>query len=364
MKRLICLPLLLLLATPGHALITSASGQSTPASVSATAPGSVRLSWQIISTQHNAPVHSTQLGFALDSCNHPDLSLNRSLGGTLNGAGTLRLTETVPVPPGLTARARRSGRPNILLCRTFSDADGTATAIIQLPVHGSGLTGRQLGLEAITLRLNNGETGAVVPRGAPLAARALMRYRGHGLLEGVWEIAGPMTSDQRPGWRTLAPIHRMLGAGGTVQLVSPDLPTATPGVYQLRLRLIRPPVQSDTLMLRYQVTNAHTLLDGVRPIALSAPDEGARLRPNTRFRWQCLPGAHHYLLLLQAEDDQPPLGQAVRPACSAEQMDTTLSEGVWSRLRPHESWHWWVEAIDAHGRPIGRTPKRKGTLEP
>lgn len=364
MKCLTCLLLLLLLATPGHALITSASGQSTPAGVSATAPGSVRLSWQIVSTLHNAPVRSTQLGFALDSCSHPDLSLNRSLGGTLSGTGTLRLTETVPVPPGLTTRARRSGKAHILLCRTFSDADGPATAIIQLPVHGSGLNGRQLGLEAITLRLSNGETGAVVPQGAPLAARALMRYRGHGLLEGVWEIAGPLTGDQRPGWRTLASIHRMLGAGGTVQLVSPALPTAIPGAYQLRLRLTRPPVQRDTLVLRYQVTNAHTLLGGVRPIALSAPDEGARLRPNTRFRWQCLPGVHHYLLLLQSDKNQPPLGQAVRPACSAEQMETTLREGVWSRLRPDGKWHWWVEAIDEHGRSIGRSPKRRGTLQP
>lgn len=362
--KLITALLLLLMTVTAHADILNVSGQSLPGSVSATAPGHIRLSWQIRNSDHHAAIQSDTLLYALGSCNTPELTLSRSLSGTTDASGTAHLNEVVPVPPALAVRARKTGLHNIVICRTFSDKTTSRTGVIELRVRTSSLGRSELGLQAISLRLSNGERSAVVPRNAPLTVNARVRYQGQGLLEGVWEVAGPISSSEPSQWNPLATIHQRLSAEGHVRLVSPLLPTHTPGTYQIRLRLIRPPVQDDALVLTYQVIPQQTTGDELHPITLLTPAAGGALYANSHFSWRCLPQAHHYLLMLQSDRRQLVIGQAVRPQCTKGIAQTIPSEILWSNIQPDQPYHWWIEAIDDQGHLIGRSAVRSLRIHP
>jgi hypothetical protein len=306
-----------------------------------------------------------------------------SASATNNGVSpsTVRFTESVAVPPDITVKANRLGAGTITYVRQFNDGSGPVALQTSILVGGSAAA--QLGITREALTFDDGAVVRVVPANDPLLAVAEVNFTGSGTLNAVWEVAGPGTTGGQPLFRELQPVTRGLLGSEPVFIRSVRLPTDSPGVYQVRLRITSPAPGFDPPVLTYYVGDARSAVPGgIVPMALIGPADGAVLDRETRFAWQALEGAKAYKIEIFASPgtdpfDLPDLSGAsgaadlrlARAALAAPpisglivagaQSQTLLSAAVRARLKTRRTYFWRVQAISPEGTVIGEAQVRR-----
>jgi hypothetical protein len=112
---------------------------------------------------------------------------------------TVRIPETVMVPPDVTVRANRMGAQTVSFVRVFNDGTGPMSGSELIVIGGSGA-----GLFGITreaLSFDDGAAVRVVQKGDKLSARAEIDFTGAGSMSALWEIAGPSSTAGQPQFR-------------------------------------------------------------------------------------------------------------------------------------------------------------------
>ncbi|WP_111642591.1 hypothetical protein [Marinimicrobium alkaliphilum] len=314
-----------------------------------------------------------------------------------DGQVILSINETLTVPADVSRRAAERGHSTLSFVRRFS-INGMAITSVQtirlstpapgpepepapmrtnpnamrsLP-EGQEVTASGLLVRRVALRFEDGSPVASVARDEPLRAQAHIHYDRAGLLEAVWELATPATTGGQPVYRRLDNVRQYLGAGQQATLQSPVLPVEEAGLYLLRLRLIQPRFEQDTLDLRYQVSSRSTEPARVPVLRVSAPAAGAPLRADTRFQWRPVAQTRAYQLELY---ERPPTATNTdtqrEPHTAAAEMteapttgmllpgnteSTQLSPAALQRLAPGRTYYWRIVAVNADGAIVAASP--------
>ncbi|MGA7985522.1 MAG: hypothetical protein WCA01_10125 [Burkholderiales bacterium] len=294
---------------------------------------------------------------------------------------TVRIPETVVVPPDVTVRANRMGAQTVSYVRTFNDGTGPMQGSELILIGGSGSA--LFGITREALAFDDSAAVRVVQAGDRLSARAEVDFTGSGSMSAVWEIAGPSSTVGQPQYRELQPVTRGLIGHGPEIVKSPDLPTDTPGYYLLRLRITQPLPGFDPPMLAYYVGEASSGARGAfTEMVVTSPGDGALFDPGTRFAWQPVAGAKVYKIELFGSPESDKFGlpdiadqaAAADPArvraalasppaagmiVTAGQTQVALTSATRARLQPRHSYFWRVQAIGADGGVIGAAQLRQ-----
>ncbi|MBB3060533.1 hypothetical protein [Microbulbifer rhizosphaerae] len=316
-------------------------------------------------------------------------AVQRPLVGRLAGSADGRLVsftlnETVTVPAEVSQRAAALGARQLLYVRQFSINGMSVTGVqtIRLSAslpnaarslpEGQAVTASGLIVRRVALRFDDGAAVASVGRSERLRALAAIRYDRAGLLEAVWEVATPATTRGQPVFRRLDTVRQYLGGGQEASLQSPVLPTDEAGLYLLRLRLLQPSLESDSIELRYQVSGKPAAPVFVPVLPVTSPQAGTALDAATEFRWRPAAGTRAYQLELY---DQPPSAAtsvtSSEPGTVPAEMTaapatgvllqgntdrTRLSPTVLHRLLPGRIYYWRVSAVNAEGAIVAASP--------
>src|SRR5690606_18480590 len=223
----------------------------------------------------------------------------------------------------------------------------------------------------------------VLGRNEPLTAITELNFSGNGLLQAQWEVASPESTSGEPVFRPLSQVRQYLVGGSAEVLRSPVLPTATTGLYFVRLRISDPDPDFEPPVIRYFVLQGRR--DEQPPgstLALGAPAPRTLLGPDTVFAWSAIPGARAYQLEVYRGREEPGLrlpdlrGQIGEPTPSeiAEALSRPPVTGVLVRgatnpavlspmarrhLLPGRAYFWRVLALGADGRIVGASPLRE-----
>jgi hypothetical protein len=303
-------------------------------------------------------------------------------GSAVSGVpSTVRLTESIAVPPEVSVKASRLGVSSISYVRQFNDGSGPVALQSTILVGGSAAA--QLGITREALTFDDGAVVRVVPANDPLLAVAEVDFTGSGTVSAVWEVAGPGTTGGQPQFRELQPVTRGLLGSEPVFVRSVRLPTDSPGVYQVRLRITSPAPGFDPPVLTYYVGDARSAVPGgILPMSLIGPADGALLNRETRFVWQAVEGAKAYKIEIFASPgtdpfDLPDLSgtsdavdlRHARTALAAPpvsglivagaQSQTLLSAAARARLETRHTYFWRVQAIGPEGSVIGEAQVRR-----
>jgi len=305
-------------------------------------------------------------------------------GSAVSGVpSTLRFTESIAVPPDVTVKASRLGVSSISYVRQFNDGGASPPVALQSSILVGGSAAAQLGITREALTFDDGAVVRVVPANDPLLAVAEINFTGSGTLNAVWEVAGPGSTGGQPLFRELQPVTRGLLGSEPVFIRSVRLPTDSPGVYQVRLRITDPQPGFDAPVLTYYVGDARGAVPGgIIPMALIGPADGALLDRETRFAWQAVEGAKAYKIELFASPGTDPFDipdltgtsdaadlRLARAALAAPpvsglivagvQSQTLLSAAARARLEARHTYFWRVQAIGPEGTVIGEAQVRR-----
>lgn len=384
--KFIVLGLLVLLALPSRANVTTAVGSASSRQVPLGRTTTVSIVWKVSgayggNAQPPFRIASSQGQFVGGLQGVPVLgSFSRTLSRSspiANYSG-LTMRETVTIPASVTYRAYKQGITTIYIERTFDDFDGGIQnpGFVALKISGSGVAGLSLGRQ--TLYFDDGSARRVVDQDAPLHALTRLDYAGSGPLKGVWEVADPTSTSGQPIYRIIKPVRRFVAAGGEVSLRSPRLKTSVPGRYLVRFR-IEEPVAFDELSIEYFV-GRKPISEPPVDIALQTPADGGVLREDHPFRWQAQPRAIAYRVELYEK------GLTAPPDTAAEQLlgeagdkhssdlrgapvagalvpatDTSLAPSRLMKTHLHagHSYQWRVLAIGKDGRAISQSVVRE-----
>lgn len=294
---------------------------------------------------------------------------------------TVRITESVFVPPDVTVKANRLGASAISYVRQFNDGSGPVA--LQAGILVGGSAAGQLGISREALTFDDGAVVRTVQARDPLTAVAEIDFNGSGSMSAVWEVAGPSTTAGRPVFRVLQPVTRGLLGVQPAFLKSGPLPTDSPGVYIVRLRILDPVPAFDPPALTYYVGDVRSALPGgVALMTVMGPADGAMFDPETRFAWQPIRGAAAYKVELFASPGTDPFGlpdlagssgsddlrlaraALARPPASgmivpAAQTQIALSSAARAKLQRRSTYFWRVQAIGPEGNVIGEATVRQ-----
>lgn len=297
----------------------------------------------------------------------------------LPGVGaTVPLTEVVLVPASVIYRAYSLGDSGFLYTRTFTDSSGGGFAMsVTLNITSSALSG--FSLTGMSLSFDNDAVVRVVHQKHKLSAKAVINSNGTGLLQGVWEVADPISTSAQPIYRPLLVVRQYLTGSNKQTFTSPVLPTELSGLYLVRFRVTDPVPGFEQPFLRYFVSSgkpgeAVPLL----PIGLILPSPASLLMSDTMFAWEPIDGARAYQIELYARamtdaDKLPNLGEALSPTSqtlpdtppvsgmlvAGNQTHAILSATARSHLKPGQIYLWRVLAIGEDGHVIGASSIRE-----
>ena len=374
----------------GAAILTGQSGVLPATSIVALGqPASVVLNWSVTSVFVGFPgtlpytVTSSSGQFVagatvLGTVN----SILSASGSAVSGVpSTVRFTESIAVPPDVTVKASRLGVSTISYVRQFNDGSGPVALQSSILVGGSAAA--QLGITREALTFDDGAVVRVIPANDPLLAVAEINFTGSGTVSAIWEVAGPGTTGGQPMFRELQPVTRGLLGSEPVFIRSLRLPTDSPGVYIVRLRITSPAPGFDPPALTYYVGDARAAIPGgIVPMALISPADGAMLDHETRFAWQAVDGAKAYKIELFASPGTDPfdlpdltgtsdasdlrLARAALAAPPASglivagaQSQAVLTAAARARLKTRHTYFWRVQAIGPEGTVIGEAQVRR-----
>jgi len=281
------------------------------------------------------------------------------------------VTETFIIPANVIDKAYKAGKTNFFYSRNFTDVNGSSSWSVTLYIASSSLSGFSISGESLSF--DDHSVLRMAHLSEKLTANAEINYTGTGLLQAVWEVADPVSTQAQPIFRPLMHVRRYLAGSGKQTITSPELPTTMSGLYLLRLRITEPQSGFEQPSLRYFVSSGKPGEKlPIQPIGVLMPVSRTLLAPDTLFAWQPLPGAFAYQLELYARamteaDKLPDLGGDSGPVSqvlpktpaaagiqiTANKTHTTLPATTLSHLKPGHIYLWRVVAIDKKGRTIG-----------
>lgn len=379
---------LLFLVAPAEAQTTiTVTANPAKFQVSATAPTTVSVVWQITRVSPPVPGTSSSPNAQIIVGGTPVATVGAPLSRTFPGVSFTEvafLSETVVIPQSAVFRAVKSGAP-IVLARTFNDTEGVSdTGAATLAPTGPG--SEAFSVSRLDLRFEDQSRVKVLPKNVRLRAIAELSTTGRGLVEAEWQIAPAVTTPGTPVFQTLALVRQPVAFGGRLVITSPPLPTRFEGTNLVRLRITDPRTRFDAPELTYYVTPESPQADQQSPRLLltTAPAPGTPLTLTTRFAWQAVPGAQVYKLQVfpapPGPDDAPSGTQVTTPVPLDPAPDTTQLAGLQPltgavvpgtqteiRLQDYSLAHlpgdrrylWTVTALDAEGARLGVSPPRE-----
>lgn len=344
MLRSLIIAMLLMLA-PGLALaLDSVTATPGTAYVQGTGTATVSIRWTAqITVGSDQTVTLTSTGGTLVAGAEPPVAAGGTLRRTVRltaGTHMVRITERLRIDR-TTARYILEGGGGTFV-RVFTDTlAGTATATIVLQGRASGSGG--LTVQAFDLSFDDGSAFRSVAAGEALLARANVSTAGRGLVQGIWQIAGP-----EGGFRTLKRVRFTAGGPKKTLVESPALPTDQTGSYRLRF-VLGDGEGEEGPVIRYTVGAG----EEVAGIALTSPAAGAELGSQTRFGWEGVTGAERYRIEFLAEADLKTLASVETLKTSAVVKSFTLDRLTGGPLV------WRVVALDGSGNVIARSAQRR-----
>ncbi len=383
----------LVLVSPAHAIVTSVKVAPEEGIVPFNRPTTLRVVWTVETTlgagtllfsngalvraydpAATASYCSTYFTIGGGDVSTPFALVARRVSASAGAGGVAKVRETIQVPASWLVWARKNGYRTLHYIRFFDDGTQTNCYVLKITLAGGGgFSAREFGLSYVRMRFDDDSIARVVEQGAELRVRAEVRYRGHGLLRAVWEVADPArTRSGKVLYTPIATVHRYLTGTGRTVLEGPALPTTLTGLHLVRLRLIEPAIDAPRLFLRYFVRARTAPPAALASIALRAPEPGAALGPETRFAWTPVEGAAAYRLEVY-EAPVPGFagraGGATKPEEGARPVAGLLLDGAErsaalsalaaSRLRGPAVYLWRVIAFGRDGRPVAASPYRR-----
>jgi hypothetical protein len=300
------------------------------------------------------------------------------------------INENLNVPARVSERAAASGARTLYYVRFFNLGETRGFAAFQsIPLQqaapgrsfgvaeeGSEITATGVRIDRISLLFDRGTLTESISEGDSLRAQARIRFQGAGIIDAVWEVATPESTQGEERFVPLRQVRQYLGGSREVILDSPPLPNELTGLHRLRLRFLQPDLGSlvtgpEALLLSYRVSES-----AVRPsptVVTISGQAGGTLDPNTRFRWQAVPGSFAYQLeFYDRWPDEPQSDPSLVPTArigeqqlielsiapftgvllSSGQNQTRLGAATMRHLQPGQHYYWRVIAIDLQGQVI------------
>jgi hypothetical protein len=269
----------------------------------------------------------------------------------LGAGGQGFATETVALSPATIRTALQLGVNTLLLSRSFGVKPLGATAAATIHI-GGGASGA-LALSRVSLHFEDRSLVRVLRSGDSAVAVAEINYTGSGVLNGLWEVAAPPSTQGEPVFVPVASTSVNLASGGLTEVSSPALPATLEGSYYVRFRIRSPVVPFTSLLLRYAVEGGSS---EVRPIEIVGPRQHATLDVGTHFEWQPSPDAVAYRLEFYEPD---PAREALDPICGqwvpSSQRDAVLSALARTHLEAGRSYRWRIIALSTDSRVVARS---------
>ncbi len=309
-------------------------------------------------------------------------NLSKTIPCNLNAGAIFTFTESVFIPADIVQRAQRSGASGLVFVRQFDNSPGSPfTGEVQLPITGSAAAGFSVSREA--LQFDNGAPVRVLARREALQAFAEIDYSGSGLLQAVWELAGPTSTTGEPIFRPLSQVREFVAPTGEKKVLkSPPLPTDAIGLYLVRLRITDPAPSFEAPVIRYFVGEGRPGRElPPQPMSAYSPPPSALLAGDTSFTWAPITGAKAYQVQIyrlaregaaalpslsdgDAADPREIARALSRPPVTGmlvagKQNSTGLSASARMHLAPGQTYLWRVQAIGADGAVIGESAPRE-----
>lgn len=351
---------LLLLAGPSIAAVTSASGHSSVSMLMANRNNTFTINWQVQST-------TNPLSARAEVANAPTLTI---LAGSIAPAGAT-YSETFQISGTQVQAWLDAGLTTVVIRRYFTELragfGSGMNADVPFRLVSSGLrASRELSLfdvQRMQLSFPNQTNLTVVEPGEELQAFLDANYSGSGVLEGAWQVADPGSTEGLPMYRTLRLIKQTLNAAQHTRIKSPRLPTDRPGKYLIRFCLVdrtQTPVGGNdfncpdpdrVVEAAYQVLAKSRF--AVQKIAISPL--GGALNASSELSWTAVAGAVVYQLqVFQPLGQQPPVF-VTGMLLPQNPQHTTFSKLVNEKLQAGKSYQWRINALNPQGQMIGQS---------
>lgn len=362
------IPMWLLVALlPGvlHAMIVEVTPIPPVANVTVAGASTVNINWRIqreAAPNTPATVISPFGEFQLNGTvvATENRTLSRVFPGVLTGSEFGTFNESVTIPRSVITRAARSGE-TLTYTRTFDDGDGASSGTVTLALVGG--VGGVFSIMRLELKFEDESRVKVVPGDERLQAIAEINFSGSGILQAVWEIAGPTSTAGEPLFRPLTLVRRSLAGSDRIIIHSPQLPTDSEGLYVIRLRIEEPRTGFELPVLHYVVTAAEAAIDAIplTTVTLTTPADRDLLRADTLFGWAPIPEARAYMLEFYPAEEpdvpaEPPLTGVLVPGASTE---ARLESLTLTYLEAGMRYRWRVRAIGEGGMPLGNSDWRE-----
>ena len=243
------------LAAPARA-VTAVDTTPASAQVSLTQATSISIGWRVTTNSAGSVTLVSAQGRFRTPSGALLATVASPLSRTITGPATVTFFESVLVPADILTRAQREGHDQVVYERSFTDGVTAGGQVVLRIVTGNIAN---FGISRALLVFDDDAVLRIVSGGATLTAKAQVAFTGNGLLQGVWEVAGPNPNSVKPEWRTLSHVLQGLTGAESTVLTSPALPTRAGGAYLVRLRIVAPAGMSEIPPLRYQIDTSRGL---------------------------------------------------------------------------------------------------------
>jgi hypothetical protein len=257
-NSILFLTLLVIVASPStsFANITAVGTSQPSANVAVTRPANLSVQWKVVSDAA-APVtiSSASAEFRAGSPGGPLLeAVKRNVAAVVStGAAphTVSVNERLQVPAHVVFKAHKMGYDKIVYTRSFTDGGAANSGSYVLNIRSSAAA--NFNIQSLSLLFDDESKERHVLQGDVMHVLATVQFGGSGLLQAVWEVAEPVTSNGNEIYRTLLLERRRLAVGGRIILASPELPTVRTGLHKVRLRITQPYLADEVPELTYSV---------------------------------------------------------------------------------------------------------------
>lgn len=345
--------------------------------------GTVNVTWRVVHVITAGGTAATQSpSYTILINGNPVQTVNKVLSRTTTVAGgvpeTLTFSEVIPISVNIAKQIATSGN-NARIERVFNDGIGATGTGAPFVIAGGGASGA-LSVNRIDLSFENGGKTSVIGQNAEIRAVAEVSFRSKGLLQAEWRLVDSASIRGGRFERLLSRVRVQLSSAGTgkTRIVSPNLPTGTTGLHEIKLVIVDPETRFEEPVLRYYVNPTATpSLARVAPLEAFSPVAGVPFSSATLFDWHPVPGAAAYQVELfnlpggtnpQSSLNAAPLivgptdtdaQLVIGKIVPGDQTSATFADFSEGHLKHGFTYLWRIRAISSSGTVVGQSDFRK-----